>query len=163
VDRHHRQDLVDRPDVGQRLEQAEVAVIDVVDQLIDLLDLLRYVLHVTGKLGNLDQGVLGQVFGQGPLADIDLAVLEQLTSLGAVEQGVVEALLDVLRRHHVVGDHQVFEQIVGRFRQLLRDRRRQERGDVEDVEQQHRVVGDDGPADSGDDRRVGDVVVATAR
>ena len=52
---------------------------------------------------------------------------------------------------------QVLEQFAGDLGQFLRQGRRFKRRDVEDVEEQHRVVGDHGPAGLGDDDRMGDV------
>ena len=158
VNGHDRKDLINGPDIGQRLKEAEISVIDIIEQLADLRNILGDMIELCSDLGDLDQDMAHQVLSQRPLADVDLPMLEELAGLIAVVQGIVAALLDILGRHHLVGAEQVLHQAVWRRQDILGDRRRHMGRHVQDIEEQHRIIGDDGPAGFCDDSRMRDLI-----
>ena len=50
VDRHHREQLLDRPAVGHRLEQREVAEVGVRQRVVEALQILGHVVHLRDEL-----------------------------------------------------------------------------------------------------------------
>ena len=93
------------------------------------------------------------------LAQADLAVLEELADLVAVVDRVVVALLEVSRTDALERIAQVADQLVLACSALGAGIvARLEARDVEDVEEQHRVVGDGRAARLGDDHRVRDAL-----
>ena len=55
VDRHHREQLLDRPAVGTRLEQREVAEVGVRQRVVEALQILGHVVHLRDELSQLHQ------------------------------------------------------------------------------------------------------------
>ncbi len=159
VDGHDREQLADGPGVGQALEHAEIAVVEIAQHPVQVDELGARVLDLPGEPADLADRRPEQLFGQRPFAQAGLAVLEQAPGLVAIEDGVVEHLLDVAHGQGLEGLDHVFELGRATLGQPLGQRVGLEAGDVEDVEQQDRVVGHQGPARFGDDDRVGDVVL----
>ncbi len=156
VDRHHREQLLDRPAVRARLEQREVAEVGVGHRVVEALQILRHVVHLRDQLAQLDEDRPVEVLGLAALLERQVAAAEQV-------QRHVERLLRVvvaLERvagvdRFVVGLEQVDDRLL-RFvrRDRLGDLLLAERRDAEHVEDQHAVVRDDGAAALRDDRRV---------
>src|SRR6185436_3292212 len=78
VDRHHREELLDRPAVGDRLEQREVAEIGVRQQLFERLQILRHLRHALAQLVDLFANREIQVFRVGALLQRQVAAAEQV-------------------------------------------------------------------------------------
>ena len=118
-----------------------------------------------GFFSSLDSRLISLIVVQNSCSASDrsrrliLPCLKKPPGLVAVEDGVVEHLLDVAYRQVLEGLQHVFELGRAILGQLFRQGIGLELGDVEDVEQQDRVVGHQGPARFGDDDRVGDVLV----
>ena len=100
MNRHHREELLDRPAVGNRLEQREVAEIGVRQQLVERLQVFRDFVHALGELVDLLADRPEQVFGVRALFERQVAAAEQV-------HGHVERLLRV---------------VIGLERRALRDR-----------------------------------------
>ena len=91
VDRHDREELVDRPAVRQRLEEREVAEVAVDQRRLEVADDLGIRrLVVRDQRGQRVQRREVELLGVGPLAQREHAAGEQLLGALLGEDGVVE-------------------------------------------------------------------------
>ena len=155
LQRHHREHLVDCPDVGQRLEDRQVAEVLVgqgIDQLVERLAVRRH-----RRVQACDQARahrVDQTLGQRPLGQVEQPVVEH----GA---HFVEPVTDIvvgLEERTALDRFQALPQVVQhRGIVLVRCRRRREidrAGHVDDVGHQHRVVGGQRAARFRDQQRM---------
>ena len=124
VDGHDGKQLVYGPDIGQGLEQAEVAVINVGQLFREILQFRRYPRQVRQQRRDTVQNAHADIFRQGSLPQGGLAVVKQFTQLVPVEQGVVIAFLEVLVGYVLLQLEQVFQRIGAVLRRRGRGRRR---------------------------------------
>ena len=115
VHRHDREQLVDGPCVGQRLEYAEIAVIDIGKRAVDVRELLGRVLELFLFLGDAVDDRPEILVREGPLAERDAAGDEQLAHFVPVIDGVVVALLKVADGQALQG----LAEVDHRFRHVL--------------------------------------------
>ena len=154
VNRHDRKELLDRPAVGNRLEQREVAEVGVRQRLVEALEILRHVVHRLHQLLKLQADRPVEVLGQRSLLERQIAAREQVHRHVERLLGVVVALERVPRRQAVVGLDQIDQRLFHLRRRGLRHGLVAEAGDAEHVEHQHAVMRDDRAAAFRDDRRV---------
>ena len=147
VDRHHREQLLDRPAVGARLEQREVAEVRVRHRVVEPLQVLGDVVHAGDELLQLHEDRPVQVLGLAALLERQVAAAEQAERHVERLLRVVIALERVARAEVLVGLEQIDDRLL-RFVGLdrLRDLLLAEGRDAEHVEDQHAVVRDDGAA-----------------
>ncbi len=156
MQRHDREQLVDRPAVRQRLEHREVAEVDVGQDRLEVLELLRDLAELARQVAHLRAGRPVQPLGEAPHLDRQVAEAEHLQRLFARLLRVVPALDQAPLADRLPGVVEV------------RDRRRQaavagslghaeavEARGAERVEHQHAVVRGDRAARLADDHRVG--------
>ena len=157
VDRADREQLIDRPRIGHRLEHREVAEVRVAERLLEALELLGHVRHVAREVQHLLARGPEEVLAEHAVLEREVPEVEQLEDLILVLDGVVIALEEVLggdalkRLPHVVDER----------RHRLRERRRHlrlELGHAEDVDDEHGVVRGDRAARLADDVRVRDLI-----
>ncbi len=157
MDRHDREKLLDRPAIGHRLEDRQVAGVGVRQQGFHALELLGHVIQLAHHVQELVAQGPEEPFGQGAVFDGQVAEVEEAHGLVHRLQGVVIAFQVVFLGELAVDS----EQVGDRLRRVLGDLRRRlvlvEVGDAEHVEDQHAMVGDHRPARLGEDRRVGDL------
>ena len=121
MDRHHREQLLDRPAVGARLEQREVAEVGVGHRVVEALQVLRHVVHLRDELAQLDENRPVEVLGLAALLERQVAAGEQVERHVERLLRVVEALERVAGGQVLVG----LEQIDDRLLRLVRlDRHR---------------------------------------
>src|SRR5690606_19732496 len=96
VDRHDREELLDRPHVGRRLEDREVAVVDVGHDVLEVLDLLGDAAQPAAVGHDLLATMPEDTLGLRALAERQIAKLEEALRLLLALYGVVVALLQVL-------------------------------------------------------------------
>ena len=111
VDRADREELVDRPRVGHRLEDAQVAEVRIRQQRLQVPQLLGHLRQVQPPQPVADQPRRGeeQRLAVGPLPQRAVAEAEQVLDLPAGLLDVVEGLDEVRRRHVGVGVEQVHQ------------------------------------------------------
>ena len=78
MDRHHRKQLLDRPTVGNRLEQRKIAEISVGQQRVEPLQFLGHEFHLLRQLLDLVADGPEQILGQAPLIQRQVAAGEQV-------------------------------------------------------------------------------------
>ena len=155
VDRHHREQLLDRPAVRNRLEQREVAEVGGRQLLVEVLQVLGHFVHLLHELLHLRADRPEQVSACAALLERQVAAAEQV-------QRHVQRLLRVVIALERVARRQVVErvdQVDQRLLDLFAVRRWAaavvaEARDAEHVEDQHRVIRDHGAAAFRHDRRV---------
>lgn len=165
MDGHDREDLVDGPEVGEALEDAEVAVIVVGHDRPDAFHLGAVDAHGFLAFGDPGEEFPVEFLALGALAEGDFAVAELAAEFVSVVAGVV---VDFLEAIHVGGGFEAFA-VAGVFLEFVEvaDEGRGVFGDadlamgfeavdVEDVDEEDGVVGDDGAAGLGDDVGMGD-------
>ena len=81
VDRHDREELLDRPAVGHRLEDREVAEVGVRQRLVEALQLLGHVVQLADHLLQLAADRPEQPLGHAPLLERQVAEVEQVQRL----------------------------------------------------------------------------------
>ena len=161
ADGHDGEQLVDRPRVGQRLEEREVAEVFVGQQLRNLAQLFGGMLHVRGDFAYLAGYRPEELFDLGPGAQVEQSQAEEVECLLANLQGIVPRL-EQARLVHVVPDFIEFiYQFVRVFAQFLLLVPDGERGSLEHLEYQHRVVCGERAARLGDDVGLRQVVLDT--
>ena len=96
VQRHDREQLIDRPAVRNGLEYGEIAIIDVCDGTFNILQIRRKMLQLLFLFCDLMDGVPEDFFGECPFPQRDPAMLEHVADFIAVIEGVVVALLEIL-------------------------------------------------------------------
>ena len=92
VNGHHREQLLDRPAVGDRLEQREVAEIGVGQLLVQVLQILRHLGHRQHNLLQLRADRPEQVFRHASLIERQVAAVEEAERHVERLLGVVERL-----------------------------------------------------------------------
>lgn len=159
LQRHDGEHLSHAPRVGQRLEEREVAEILVGQQLVDLVQLLGHALHLHGYGVDLARYRPVEFLDLGAGLKVDQAVREELEGLvayllrvvpvleGAALRQVVPYLVEVLHQLVVVG---AYLPLLGHLGQ---------RGGLEHLYHQHRVVGGERAAALGYDVGVGQSVL----
>lgn len=165
MDGHDREDLVNGPEIGKALEDAEVAVIVVGHDGADALHLGAVDAHGFLAFGDPGEEFPVKFFALGAFAEGNFAVAEFAAEFVAIVAGVV---VDFLETIHIGGGLEAFA-VAGVFLEFVEvaDQRGGVFGDadlavgfeavdVEDVDEEDGVVGDDGATGLGDDVRVGD-------
>ena len=113
VNRHHREQLLDRPRVGNRLEQREVAEVRVGERVVEALQILRHVLHLSGtSLRSFVQIAQYSVSAMAALLERQVAAVEQVERHVERLLRVVIALERVARREVLVRLFQVDERLL---------------------------------------------------
>ena len=113
VDRHDREELLDRPAIGHRLEDREVAEVGVRQQRLQALQLLGHVIQLADDAQELAADGPEEPLGQGAVLDGQVAEVEQAQRLVHRLDGVVVALQDVLLRQVAVDAEQVGDRLRG--------------------------------------------------
>ncbi len=149
VDGHDREQLIDGPAVGQRLEQREVAEVPVDERRLEVgHDVVVRVAILPADAGDHVDGREVDLLGEGAFAERQHAGVEELVRAVLVERGVVEDLLHAPARHAlardvlVVGHHFVQQRVV-----VVGERGKRHLGhglDVDHLEQEQRVVRGEG-------------------
>ena len=151
LQRHDGEDLSHTPRIGQRLEEREVAEIFVCQQFVYLVQLLGHTFHLRGYAVYLarDRPVEFLDLGAGP--EVDDAVREELERLVAYLLCVVPVLEGAALRQVVPYLVQVLDELVviGAYLPLLGHLG--QRGCLEHLYYQHRVVCGERAAALGDD------------
>ena len=155
VDGHDREELVDGPDVGQRLEHREVAEVGVRQRALEALELLGHLAQLAHQLQDLLADGPEDVLGDHALGQRQVPEREQRQRLFRYSSGVVVGLAHVLARdvarrssNRLRTTREAFVgQLLGRLAHV-------ELADAQHVDDQHRVVGDHRAARLGDDGRV---------
>ena len=150
VNGHDREQMIDRPNVGRRLEQREVAIVDRGHVLLEVLQLLGHETQAPQRVVDLLAAVPIQALHLRALAQPEVAVLEQALGLLLGLAGVVVALLHVLGLNAAVGVEQLLQQAV-RVRLGLHRLTETHFVRAHDLEHQDRVLGRDRPAALADD------------
>ena len=114
MDGHDREQLVDGPAVGQRLEHREVAEVGVREDGLELLELLGNLVELAREVAHLGAGRPVQPFGEPAMLERQQAQLEHLQHLVARGLRVVIALDQAPLGDRAVG----VEQVAHRLRQL---------------------------------------------
>ena len=144
---------------GSDWNTREVAVVDVRERLLEAVQVRRGTCFTSWSLRTIAPTMLQKMLlGERQLAQADLAAREELPDLVAVVDRVVVALLEVARRDALQRVAQVADQLVLAVGARIGHRARLEPGDVEDVEEQDRVVRDGRATRLGDDHRVRDAL-----
>ena len=154
MQRHDGEDLVNRPGVRQRLEDAEVAVVDVGEHGFEYFGFGEGVRVAVGDFLDFRHDDHEDLFDLRAGAQVKLAAHEAVARFVAVVHGVVEAFLYGFVGEHAVAFHEVVHEVGGFFVDVGRQRGVAEAGDVQDVEHQHGGVGDGGAPGFGDDGRM---------
>ena len=154
LQRHDREELVDGPGVGDRLEQGKVGEIGLAQRQLKVLQLLRDRLDLLDDAVDLAHDLRVEPLGHGALVEAQVAKIEEadrfLNELHGVvvifAQGVaVDAFVDVGefldRRRQLLGAVQLLLEIRGEVLGI----------GVEDIGDQHRIVGNRRPPRFGDD------------
>ena len=118
------------------------------------LQLLGHLAQVAHDLQHLLADGPEDVLGHHPLRQRQVAEVEELQRLFLVLEGVVVGLEDVLARYLAVGLEQVLHDARGVRTDLLGRLADVELADAQDVDHQHRVVGDHGAPRLRHDGRV---------
>ena len=142
VNGHDGENLVDGPRVGQRLEEAEVAVVEIDEGGRQLTEIFRDVVEFGDEVGNAGDDVPEPGLGQAAFAQGGGTVEELRAHLVAVVDGVVKALLKVVFANDLVDlddVHEVLRRVFGNGGGSVAILGA---GDVENVEDEHRIVGD---------------------
>src|SRR5690606_35541659 len=140
VDRHHREEVIDRPGIGEGLKNREITEICVGERARQPLELLGNLIQLARELVDLVQQAPEDVFGEHALAQGQVPQVEELEALLLELDGVVVRLLEVLARDLVVGVEEVAHYGRGIVRELVGHRSALELGGAEDVVDEHRVV-----------------------
>ena len=154
MDRHHRKELLDRPAVGHRLEEREVAEVGVGERGLEPLQFLRHELQLLRHLGDLPADRPVEVLHGRPLVERQVAAGKQ------VHRGVERLLRVVIALQQVAdvdvleGFHQVVQRLLGIGRRLDQLAVAPLLRHSQHAEDQHAVVGDHGPPALRNDRRV---------
>ena len=156
VQRQHREELVDGPAVGQRLEQREVEEVRVRHVPLEVGEVVGHVVQRARDAQDLLAGAPEVVLDAGALLHRDLADVEEHHGLVADLERVVVALLVVLGRDVLVHRVEVVHQLVLFLGRLPGQAFLGEVGGAEHLRHQHRVVRRQGAARLGDDRRLRD-------
>ena len=160
VDGHDGEQLVNGPDVGQALEDAQVAEVGVAEQALQVVQLLRHLVHLAALVADAGAGGPEQVVAQRAVLQAEVAQAEQAPRLVAGLAGVV-----VLLDQATLGDAlEGVEQLHQRTRQffLAGLQRRQLRGHraaigavgADGVEDEHALLRHHGATALGHDGRV---------
>ena len=155
MDRHDREELLDRPAVGHRLKEREVAEIGVGQRLVEALEVFGQLVQRLGELPELHADRPIQVLGERALLERQIAAREQVHRHVERLLGVVVALQRVAGGQAVVGLDQVDQRLFHLGRRGLGHVLVAKLGHVEHVHDEEAVIGDDRPAALRDDRRVG--------
>src|SRR5271169_5091461 len=163
VDREDREELVDRPDVRQGLEDRHVHDVLVGQHDLELLELLGDVLERVEMPPDPVADVPVEDLALAPVLERDVAEIEEREKLLLVLERVVVALAHRLRGDalpHVVHlAHDVVLVAVELDGAALLDAVRH----VENVRHEDRVICRDGPARLRDERRDGDLLLVADR
>ena len=154
VNRHDREELLDGPTVGHRLEQREVAEVRFAEQRVEVLQFLGHVFRLLEQPGDLAADRPEKVFRLAALFQRQVTAIKQ-------PHRHVERLLRVVIAFEQVADRQIAVGVAEDLERLL-DLAGERRGDEvsaaagcsQDVEDEHAVVGDEGSAALGEDRRM---------
>ena len=113
MDRHHGKELLDRPTVGHRLEQREVAEVGVGQQRVEPFQLFGHELELFGQPLDLATDGPEQVFGRAPLVERKVARREQRHGHVHRLLRVVKALEHVAGGEVLIGIDQVVQRLLG--------------------------------------------------
>ena len=138
---HDGEHLVDGPRVGEALEQREIAEVLVGEQLVNLHQLLWDVLQVFGQRVDLVAHAPVHGLYLRPCLQINNAVGEEVEHLLAYLLGVVPVFEHVARRQVIPYLIKVFYQLMGFLIGFELLRHLGQRGRLEHVDDEHRVVG----------------------
>ena len=164
VNRHDREELLDRPAVGTRLEQREIAEVRVRHRVVEALQVLRHVVHLRDELAQLHEDGPIQVLGLAALLERQVAAGEQVERHVERLLRVVIALERVADRKVRVGLEEIDDRLLGFVRlDGLRDLLLAERRHAEHVEDEDAVVRDDRAPALRHDRRMLDPGVVAHR
>ena len=109
VDRHDREELVDRPGVGHRLEDRVVAEVRVGEHRLQALELVGDVVELADDVQDLRADAEEQPLGQAAVLERAVAEAEQVQHRVLADLGVVVVLHEVLLVHAAVGVEQVHD------------------------------------------------------
>src|SRR5665213_3513898 len=99
MDRHDRKELIDRPAVGERLEEREVAEIPVYERRVEVRhDVLELVAMLLRHARNLVDRAEVEAFGERAIPEREHAAVEQCLRALLVEYGVVVDLAHATER-----------------------------------------------------------------
>ena len=133
-------ELLDRPEVGYRLKQREIAEICVGQQPLQGLEFLGHFVHVADEAQNLLADAPEILLGQHTLLKLQVAEGEQGQRFVLVLQGVVVGFQQVLAGQLAVGVVHVPHHGLGVVRRLAGMRGGAEFADPQDVGDQHAVM-----------------------
>ena len=155
MDRHDREELLDRPTVGNRLEDREIAEVGFGQQTVERVQLLGHFVGLAEQAADLAADRPKEFFRLGPLLQGHVAAAEKLHRHVERLLGVMVGFEHVPLGQLLVGLEQVPERLLGAFRQFGGQLVFTVAGGAQDVEHQHAMVGHDGPAAFGENLRDG--------
>ncbi len=155
VNRHHREQLLDRPAVGTGLEEREIAEIRVGHRVVEALQVLRDVVHLRDEALELREDRPVQVLRLAALLERQIPAAEQAQRHVERLLRVVIALERVPRGEVLIGLEQIDQRLLGFLR---RDRLGNllftEGGNAQHVEDEHAVIRHDRAPALRHDRRM---------
>ena len=160
MDRQDREQLVDRPAVGQRLEHREVAEVGVGHRFLEVFQFLRHLLEPPRDVADLRAGRPVQALREAAELQRQQPQLEHLQHLVAGRRGIVVALHEPPRTDRAPGVQQVRDRLRQRapppevIGLAARHLEAVERRAAEHVEDQHAVVRGDRAPGFADDHRL---------
>ena len=107
VDRHDREELVDRPGVGHRLEDRVVAEVRIGEHRFQALELVGHVIELADDLQDLGADAEEQPLGEAAVLQRAVAQVEQAQDAVLADLRVVVVLHEVLFIHARVRVEQV--------------------------------------------------------
>ncbi|CDF22978.1 unknown [Prevotella sp. CAG:617] len=155
---HDGEELVERPGVGQRLEEREVAEIFVGQQLVELAQLVGHVFLMMGQVVDVAQHAPKETLNLCPRTQVDDAVTEKVERLLADVLSVVQVLQHGTRREFVPNLAQVAHElmVVGRGLKVLVHAGQ---GDtLQHIQNQHGMMGRKRPSALGNDVGVRNII-----
>ena len=151
---HDREELVDSPSVGQRLEEREVAEILVGKHLVQSAQFVGHVLHALSHAVHLAADAPVHALYLGACAQVDDAVREEIERLVAYLFGVVPVLEHRARAQIVPYLVEVLHELMVVLCRLKLLAHLRQRSGLEHVDDEHRVVSRQRASALGDEVRV---------
>ena len=157
--RHDREQLVDTPAVGQRLEDGEVAEVLVSQQFIETAELIGHMLHRLCNSINLVADAPVHRFYLGTRLEVDHSVGEHVETVLANLLGVVPVLKHRLRIEVVPNLIEVLNELMISGLSLKLLRHFGQRGGTEDVQDKNGMMRSQTASALGDDVRVRNIIL----
>ena len=147
MNRHDGEELLDRPRVGHRLEEGEVAEVGVGELGFEAFEVITDIVSFLEDLEDFPADAPEEFFGEGAEFEGEVAEVEEVEGFVALLDGVVVDLLEVFLGDFAVGIEEVADRLrnfltVPGFGEALGDLEGIEAGDAEHVEDQDAVVSD---------------------